>query len=162
MIISLIVAMDNNRVIGKNNKLPWKLPKELEYVKKTTLGHSLIIGRKNFESIGRALPRRRNIILTRDKNYSIEGCEIAHSTDDVFKMCENEDEIFIFGGEQIYKLFLPYAKKMYVTKIDFEFEGDTFFPELDFEKWNEIYVQKGITDEENPYPYFFHIYERDE
>ncbi|MEK4092656.1 MULTISPECIES: dihydrofolate reductase [unclassified Viridibacillus] len=128
MIISLIVAMDNNRVIGKDNKLPWKLPKELEYVKKTTLGHSLIIGRKKF----------------------------------VFKMCENEEEIFIFGGEQIYKLFLPYANKLYVTKIDFEFEGDTFFPELDYEKWNEIYVQKGITDEENPYPYFFHIYEKDE
>ncbi|MGW8425059.1 dihydrofolate reductase [Peribacillus simplex] len=162
MIISLIVAMDKNRVIGKDNKLPWKLPKELQYVKKTTMGHSLIIGRKNFESIGRALPRRRNIILTRDKNYSVEGCEIVHSTEDVFKFCENEEEIFVFGGEQIDKLFLPYANKLYVTKIDFEFEGDTFFPELDFEKWNEIYVQKGITDEENPYLYYYHIYERNE
>ncbi|MEY9972994.1 dihydrofolate reductase [Lysinibacillus sp. RC46] len=117
---------------------------------------------KKLESIGRALPRRRNIILTRDMNYSVEGCEIGHSTDDVFKMCEDEKEIFIFGGEQIYKLFLPYANKLYVTRIDFEFEGDTFFPELDFAKWNEIYVQKGITDEENPYPYFFYIYERAE
>lgn len=160
LIISIIAAMDKNRVIGIGNQLPWRLPKELQYVKNTTIGHPIIMGRKNFESIGRALPKRRNVIITRDKNFSVEGCEIAYSMEDVFELCKNEKEIFIFGGEQIYKLFLPYADKLYITKIHHEFEGDTYFPEVNLEQWNEISVQKGITDEENPYTYYFHIYEK--
>lgn len=160
MLISLIAALDHNMVIGKNNDIPWRLPKEWEYVKKTTMGHPIIMGRKNFESIGRALPGRRNIILTRDKGYSAEGCEVVHSIEDIFTSCENEGEVFIFGGEQIYTLFLPYVDKMYITKIHYEFDGDTFFPEINFENWNEVSVEKGTTDEKNPYIYYFHIYER--
>jgi dihydrofolate reductase (trimethoprim resistance protein) len=160
MKISLIAAMDNNRVIGKNNDIPWRLPKEWQYVRKTTMGHPIILGRKNFESIGKALPGRRNIILTQDRSYCAQGCEILYSVEDVIKSCHNEDEIFIFGGEQIYKLFLPYVEKMYLTKIDYEFEGDTFFPEVDYEQWQEISVQKGITNEENPFHYYFHVYQR--
>lgn len=161
MITSIIVAMDKNRVIGKDNKLPWRLPRELQYVKQVTMGHALIIGRKNFESIGRALPGRRNIILTRDQSYHMEGCETSHSVEEVFQLCKEEEEIFIFGGAEIYKLFLPYTDKIYMTKIDHEFEGDTYFPEINLEEeWIEISSQPGITDEKNPYKYHYYIYER--
>lgn len=160
MNISLIAAMDENRVIGKDNDIPWRLPKDWEYVKKVTEGSPIILGRKNFESIGRILPGRRNIVLTRDKSFHCEGCEIAYSIEEVFKLCEKEQEIFIFGGEQIYKIFMPYVKKMYITKIHDEFEGDTFFPEVDENEWDEISVEKGVTDKENPYTYYFHVYER--
>lgn len=160
MIVSIIVAMDLNRVIGKDNKLPWRLPAELQYVKKTTMGHPIIMGRKNYESIGRPLPGRRNIIVTRDSSYSVEGCEIAHSVEEVFKLCEGEEEIFIFGGEQIYKLFMPYTEKLYITKIHHEFEGDTFFPEIDYSLWNEVSVEKGIRNEKNPYEYEYYVYEK--
>lgn len=160
MRISLIVAFDKNRVIGKDNDIPWRIPNDWEYVKKTTKGHPIVLGRKNLESIGRALPERRNIILTRDKEFSFKGCEIAHSFDDVLKLCENEDEIFIFGGEQIYDMFLPFVEKMYITKIHHEFEGDTFFPVVNFDEWKEVYVERGRKDKKNPYNYFFHVYER--
>jgi dihydrofolate reductase len=152
--------MDNNRVIGKNNDIPWRLPKEWQYVRKTTMGHPIIMGRKNYESIGRALPGRRNLILTRDQAYSAEGCEIVHSAEDAIKVCQNEDEIFVFGGEQVYNLFLPYVGKMYITIIDYEFDGDTYFPKVNFEEWNEVFVQKGITDKENPYSYYYYVYEK--
>lgn len=158
--ISLIVAMDKNRVIGKDNDLPWRLPKEFEYVKKTTMGHTIVMGRKNFESIGRALPGRKNVILTRDKTFSFEGCIIAHSIKEVFDLCKNDEEVFIFGGEQIYEIFMPYVEKMYITKIDYAFEGDTYFPEVDYNEWDEVSVKQGITDEKNPYTYYFHVYEK--
>ncbi|KAB24157.1 DfrD/DfrG/DfrK family trimethoprim-resistant dihydrofolate reductase [Staphylococcus aureus] len=160
MKVSLIAAMDKNRVIGKENDIPWRIPEDWEYVKNTTKGYPIILGRKNLESIGRALPGRRNIILTRDKGFSFNGCEIVHSIEDVFELCNSEEEIFIFGGEQIYNLFLLYVEKMYITKIHYEFEGDTFFPEVNYEEWNEVSVTQGITNEKNPYTYYFHIYER--
>lgn len=160
MNISLIAAMDKNRVIGRDNDIPRRLPKDWEYVKKTTFGCPIILGRKNFESIGKPLPGRRNIILTRDLEFTFKGCEIAHSKEDVFEMCKSEKEIFIFGGEQIYQLFLPYVKKMYLTKIHDEFSGDTFFPEINFDEWNEVFINKGITDDKNPYTYYFHVYEK--
>lgn len=160
MKVSLIVAMDKNRVIGKENDIPWRIPKDWEYVKQTTKGHPIILGRKNLESIGKALPYRRNIILTKQKDFTFNGCEIAHSIDDVFKLCKNEQEVFIFGGEQIYSMFLPYIEKIYMTKIHHEFEGDTFFPEVNVEEWNEVSVIKGVTNNKNPYEYYFHIYER--
>ncbi len=160
MIVSLIVAMDQNRVIGYNNRLPWHLPRELQYVKKTTMGHPIVMGRKNYESIGRPLPGRRNIVLTRNRTFTAPGCEIAYTVDDVYRMCKGEAEIFIFGGEQIYKLFLPVANKLYLTKIHHSFPGDTFFPEIDTDEWKEVSATQGITDEKNPYTYYFHIYER--
>lgn len=158
--ISLIVAMDSNRVIGKANDIPWRIPKDWEFVKKTTMGHSIVLGRKNLESIGRALPNRRNIILTRDKSFTFDGCEMAYSIEEVFELCEDDEELFIFGGEQIYTIFLPYVETMYMTKIHHEFEGDTFFPEVQFDEWNEIAMEKGVRDEENPYDYDFCIFER--
>ncbi|MCY9661636.1 dihydrofolate reductase [Paenibacillus chondroitinus] len=160
MEIYLIAAMDKNRVIGKDNDIPWRIPNDWRYVNQITKGHTIVLGRRNFESIGKVLPDRRNIILSRDTELSIEGCEMAHSIQEVFDLCQNEEKIFIFGGEQIYKLFMPYVKKMYVTKIHHEFEGDTYFPEIDFSEWKEVSVEKGITDSKNPYTYFFHIYDR--
>ncbi len=142
MIVSFMVAMDENRVIGKDNNLPWRLPSELQYVKKTTMGHPLIMGRKNYEAIGRPLPGRRNIIVTRNEGYHVEGCEVVHSVEEVFELCKNEEEIFIFGGAQIYDLFLPYVDKLYITKIHYAFEGDTFFPEMDMTNWKEIFCGK--------------------
>lgn len=158
--VSLMVAMDKNRVIGKDNDIPWRLPKDWEYVKNTTLGHPIILGRRNFESIGKALCKRRNIVLTRDKYLSYEGCEMTNSVKEVFELCKGEEDIFIFGGEEIYKLFLPMVEKMYITKIHEEFEGDTFFPEVNLSEWNEVSVKRGITDEKNPYKYEFYVYER--
>ncbi|TWT01911.1 dihydrofolate reductase [Planomicrobium sp. CPCC 101079] len=159
MKVTFIAAMDKNRVIGKDNDIPWRIPRDWEYVKETTEGHSIILGRRNFESIGRALPKRRNIVLTRNPDFWCKGCEIAHSIQEVFGLCKNEQEIFIFGGEEIYRAFLPYAEKMHITRIDHEFEGDTFFPEVDFSQWTEVSVKKGIRDSENPYAYSFHVYE---
>ncbi|MGI2328484.1 dihydrofolate reductase [Planococcus sp. YIM B11945] len=159
MNVSLIVAMDRNRVIGKDNDIPWRLPRDWDYVKKTTQGCPIILGRKNFESIGRALTGRRNIILTRS-HADFPGCETAHSVEDVFNLCQGEDEIFIFGGQQIYEAFMPYVEKMHITKIDHEFEGDTYFPEVDWAEWQEVSVEKGITNKENLYAYAFHVYER--
>ncbi|MEI2467551.1 DfrD/DfrG/DfrK family trimethoprim-resistant dihydrofolate reductase [Niallia taxi] len=160
MRISLIVAMAKDRVIGKNNDIPWRIPKDWEYVRDTTKRHTIVLGRKNLESIGRALPNRRNIILTRDKNFNFDGCEIAHSVEEVFDLCVNEEEIFIFGGEQIYNIFLPYVNKMHITKIHHHFEGDTFFPEVNFNEWREVSVEKGVMNDKNPYIYYFHVYER--
>lgn len=160
MKVSLIVAMDKNRVIGKDNDIPWRIPRDWEYVKKITSGHPIILGRKNFQSIGKALSKRRNIVISRDRELVFNGCEMAHSLDEVFKLCEKEEEIFIFGGEEIYRIFLPYVEKMYITNIHAEFEGDTFFPHVDLSKWTQTSVTQGITDEKNPYPYYFHIYER--
>ncbi|WP_110938780.1 DfrD/DfrG/DfrK family trimethoprim-resistant dihydrofolate reductase [Salipaludibacillus neizhouensis] len=160
MKVSLIVAMDQNRVIGNENDIPWRIPKDWEYVKNTTLGHPIILGRKNLESIGRALPNRRNIILTRDRNFNFEGCEIAHSIEDVFGLGKDEEEIFIFGGEHIYNMFMPYVEKMYITKIHHEFKGDTFFPKVNLDEWKEVSIEKGVMNDKNPYNYYFHIYER--
>ena len=160
MKVSLIVALDKNRVIGKANDIPWRIPNDWQYVKNITKGHPIILGRKNLESIGRALPDRRNIILTRDEEFTFDGCEIAYTIEAVFELCKHEEEIFIFGGEQIYKFFLPYVETMYMTKIHHEFEGDTFFPEVNFDEWREVSIEKGITDDKNPYVYYFHMYDR--
>lgn len=160
MRISLIAAMDENRVIGKDNDIPWRIPRDWEYVRQVTSGHSIIMGRKNFQSLGKALKNRRNIVLTRNENLKFEGCEMAHSIEEVFEQCRDEEEIFIFGGEGIYRLFLPYVEKMYLTKVHHEFEGDTFFPEIDYSNWEEVSVKKGVRDEQNLYEYDFHVYIR--
>ncbi|MFT9850226.1 dihydrofolate reductase [Aneurinibacillus sp. REN35] len=160
MNMSMIVAMDKNRVIGKDNDIPWKLPKDQAYFRKVTMGHSVIMGRKNYESIGRPLGGRRNIIVTRDKQYTASGCEIVHSVEEVLSMVKNEEEPFVIGGEEIYKVFLPYATKLYITTIEHEFEGDTYFPRLVPDEWKVVSVEKGITDEKNVYEYVFTTYER--
>ncbi|MEH6888388.1 dihydrofolate reductase [Bacillus sp. JJ864] len=159
--ISLLVAMDKNRLIGKENQLPWHLPADLAYFKKVTMGHPIIMGRKTFESIGRPLPGRTNIILTRNQNYEMEGCKVIHSIDDVKKMDEHmNEELFVIGGAEIFKEVLPFADRLYITQIEEVFEGDTFFPEINYNEWEEISVTQGVTDEKNPYTYAYHVYGR--
>ncbi|WP_020060713.1 dihydrofolate reductase [Bacillus sp. 123MFChir2] len=159
--ISLLVAMDKNRLIGKENQLPWHLPADLAYFKKVTMGHPIIMGRKTFESIGRPLPGRTNIILTRNPNYEMEGCKVIHSINDVKKMDEQmNEELFVIGGAEIFKEVLPFADRLYITKIEEVFEGDTFFPEINYNEWEEISVTQGVTDEKNPYTYAYHVYGR--
>lgn len=157
--ISLIVAMDKNRVIGYENDIPWRIPNDWAYVRETTEGSTLIMGRKNFETIGRALPNRRTIILTRDEEYAFEGCETAHSVEHALEMSAGE-KVFIFGGEQVYKLFMPMVNKMYITEIDGEFKGDTYFPGVDIAEWEEESAVKGVKDKENPHEHIFHVYNR--
>ncbi|WP_096202527.1 dihydrofolate reductase [Bacillus sp. FJAT-45350] len=159
--ISFIVAMDTNRVIGKDNDLPWKLPADLAYFKKVTMGNPILMGRKTHESIGRPLPGRDNIIITRNENYEAEGCIVVHSTEEIKKLeQERSDEIFVIGGAEIFKETLPIADKLYITLIHEEFDGDTFFPEIDMKQWKLISSEKGIVDEKNIHEHEFLIYER--
>lgn len=160
MIISIIAAVADNMVIGKNNSLPWNLPADLEYFKKNTLGKPVIMGAKTFESIGKILPNRKNIILSFDKDYKVEGCIIATSIEDALKEAEGNEEVMIAGGASIYKQFLPLADRLYLTFIHHNFEGDTCFPEFDIGQWKEVKRIDNKADNENPYSYSFVILEK--
>ena len=141
MIISAIVGIGKNKVIGKNNDMPWHLPADLKYFKRTTSGHHIIMGRKNYEAIGRPLPKRTNIIITRNTNYQADGCIIVNSITDALAVAKanGDEEAFIIGGGQIYWLSLPMLDRLYITEIDVEVpDGDVFFPEVDFTEWKLV------------------------
>ncbi len=138
MIISIIAAMAKNRVIGRNNYIPWKLPEDMKRFKELTTGKPVVMGRKTFESIGRPLPNRANIIVTRDKNYKADNCVVVHSAGEAIKAAKGNEEVMIIGGAEIYKQFLPRADRLYLTLIDKEFEGDAYFPEFDKNEWEEV------------------------
>lgn len=159
MSISFIFAMDQNRAIGKDNKLPWHLPADLNFFKNVTTGHSILMGRKTYESIGRPLPRRRNVVLTQNANFTAEGCEVIHAVDEALQRFGDE-ELFVIGGTEMFRLFLPYVTRMYITQIEYKFEADVFFPEMDMKGWRLISNEQGVQDEKNPYVYFFQIYEK--
>lgn len=159
MIISLIAAMDKNRVIGKDNSLPWKLPADMKRFRQITSGKPVIMGRKTFESIGKPLPNRKNIILTRDKGYKVDGCFTASSVDEALGCAENPGEVMVIGGEQVFRLFIPIANRLYLTFIDEEFEGDSYFPEFDEKEW-KIVKKEDYVDEESGYRYSFVDLER--
>lgn len=159
-VISMVFAMDKNRTIGSNNQLPWRLPADLAYFKKVTMGHPVVMGRKTHESIGKPLPGRQNVILTKNREYSSEGCIIVHSVEDVLHRFQKEAEVCIIGGSEIFKLFLPTANRLHITHIDYEFDGDAFFPEIHPEEWVEVSRKQGVTDEKNPYTYFFVVYDK--
>ncbi|MBO8155017.1 MAG: dihydrofolate reductase [Bacillaceae bacterium] len=160
--ISLLVAMDKNQLIGKDNQLPWHLPEDLKYFKKTTLGHTVVMGRKTFESIGRPLPQRENVVMTRNKDFQAEGCAVIHSWDPVLEWNEEEPEreIFVIGGQGLFDKAIEFADRLYITRIDDEFEGDTYFPDFDDSDWKLVSKEKGIKDEKNPYDYYFCVYDR--
>ncbi|MCH8329557.1 MAG: type 3 dihydrofolate reductase [Nanoarchaeota archaeon] len=160
MIISLIAAMGKNNVIGNKGKLPWNLPADMKHFKELTSGKPVIMGRKTFESIGKPLPNRMNIIITHDQNYKAEGCVVVHSTEEALKAAESTEEVMIIGGSQIYKEFLPKANKMYLTMIDNDFEGDTYFPEYKIEEWEETAYEEHERDKDNPYNYTFLVLTR--
>lgn len=130
MRLSLIVAMAANRIIGRAGQLPWHLPTDLERFKRVTLGYPLVMGRKTFESIGRALPGRITIVLSRQPDYQVTGCQVASSLEAALKLVWDYDEVFVCGGEDVYRQALPLAQRIYLTELAREVEGDTFFPEI--------------------------------
>lgn len=158
--ISLIFAMGRNREFGLNNRLPWHLPADLQYFKKTTMGHPVLMGRKTFESIGKPLPGRTNLVLTRDKAFRADGVQVIHSLEDVIGVWGEDKELFVIGGIEVFKAALPYADRMYMTWIDGDFEADTFFPAVREEDWRLLSSEPGVVDEKNHYPHEFRIYER--
>lgn len=160
MIISLIAAIAKNNVIGKGNTLLWRLPADMKHFRKLTIGKPIIMGRKTYESIGRPLPERTNIVLTRDKNFAPEGCVVVHSVEEALGKAAGHEEVMIVGGGEIYNLFLPLAKRMYLTLVDHDFEGDTYFPDFPREEWQEVSCERHGLDEKNPYSCSFVVWER--
>ncbi|MDP3880883.1 MAG: dihydrofolate reductase [bacterium] len=156
--ISMIAAMSNNRVIGVKNDLPWHLPADLKHFKETTTGNPVIMGEATYKSIGRLLPNRKNIILTRDPNYKVEGAFMANSFEQAFELAG--EDAFIIGGGQIYKQGLEYADRIYITRVDVELDGDVFFPEFESDEWKLVSEEKHDKDSENEYDYNFQIYDR--
>lgn len=162
--ISIIVAMTPERVIGKDNALLWHLPADMKHFRQLTTGHCVIMGRKTFDSIGRPLPNRTNIVITRSQTWQHEGCIIANSLEEALIIAQKEEqnkEIFIIGGGNIYEQALPLADKIYLTIVETEIQGDTFFPEIDFITWSIINTQDYIKDEKNPFDYRFGTLERE-
>lgn len=162
MIISAIVATAKNNVIGKDNQIPWYLPADLSYFKKTTLEHHLIMGRNCFRSIGRPLPKRVNIVVTRDPFFTAEGVLVAHSLEEALGMAldGDESEVFVIGGGEIYRETADLWDRIYLTEVDVEMEGEVFFPETDPAEWNEIWRESHLPDEKNEWAYVFRVLER--
>ncbi|WNS45005.1 dihydrofolate reductase [Paenibacillus sp. MMS20-IR301] len=161
MSITMIWAMAANGVIGKNNAMPWHLPLDFAYFKAETLGKSMLMGRKTWESLGsKPLKGRRSIVLTRDQSFAPDGAQVVHTLQEALAAGRGEDELMIIGGAEIYRLLLPHADKLLITRIEDDIEGDTVFPEVDWSQWQEISNTPGIRNEQNPYDYRFLVYER--
>ena len=161
----MIAAVSQNGVIGKDNDLVWDLPDDMRYFMKTTTGHPVIMGRKNYESLPekfRPLPNRTNIIITRNENYSARGSEVVHSIEDALEVAGKggADECFIIGGGEIYRIGLPYANKLYITEIEGVYDGDTFFPEYVKANWKEVSRVHHSIDDRHKVPFDFVVYER--
>jgi dihydrofolate reductase len=165
MIISLIAAMAQNRVIGKNNDLPWRLPDDMKFFMNTTKGHHVIMGRKNYDSLldkFKPLPDRTNIVVTRQQNLKAPGCLVVNSVDTALQIARehNEQEAFVIGGAEIYALTLQGANRLYLTEINAAVEGDTYFPLFDKKQWKEISRKHHPVDEKHRYSFDFVVYER--
>jgi dihydrofolate reductase len=162
LIISIIVAMDRKRGIGLDNKLPWRLPADLKRFRELTMGHHIIVGRKTFESIGKPLPGRQIIIVTRDRKYRREGSLVVHSVEDAISLAQSrgESEVFVCGGAEIYARTLPLAEKIYLTLVDAEVAADTFFPQWNEQEWREEESIHSEADEKNEYPHVFRVLKR--
>jgi dihydrofolate reductase len=160
--ISIISALAKNNVIGKKNALPWYLPADLKHFREMTTGKTIVMGQNTFKSIGeRALPNRKNVVLTNDANYQVpEGVVIAKSLEEVLEMAKGEPETMICGGAMVYQQFLPLADKLYLTYIDADIEGDIFFPQFNLEEWKEVSREAHEPDEKNKYNYSFVTLER--
>ncbi len=159
MSLSLIWAQDANGLIGAGGKLPWRLPADMAWFRKNTLGKPVLMGRKTFDSIGRPLPGRNNIVLTM-QNVSIDGCLVVHSLGAALEAAGNAAELMVMGGAQIYQLALPQAECLYISRIHAVLLGDTYFPAFDSAEWQEIFCENHPADEKNQYAYSFHILER--
>ena len=153
--ISIIVAVASNGVIGDKNSLLWHIREDMIHFRTTTSGHPVIMGRKTFDSIGRPLPKRTNVVITRDTNLVIEGCTVVHSLEEAVSMFDSAEEVFIIGGAQIYAQALPLADRIYLTVVGKEYEGDTSFPALDLSQWTELWREDYTCGEEFEYPFSF-------
>jgi dihydrofolate reductase len=159
MIVSAIVAISENRAIGKNNQLLWHLPADLKHFKVITSGHSIIMGRRTFDSVGKPLPNRRNIVVTR-QHIAVPGCEVVNSIEAALELCKGEHEVFIGGGAEIYKMAMNLTGRIYLTIVHKLYEADTFFPQIDMNEWKEVSHDDYRADEKNPVPYSFITLER--
>jgi dihydrofolate reductase len=159
MTISIVVAADENYGIGKDNQLPWHLPADLKHFKDFTIGYPIIMGRKTFDSVGKPLPKRRNIVIT-TQNLQIEGCEVVHSIDEAFKICKGEEKIAIVGGATIFEQSMEFVDVIHFTRIHHTFEADTFFPVINPDKWTQADIERHEPDEKNLYPYSFITYRK--
>jgi len=160
MIISIIVAIAENNAIGKGNQLLWRMPADLKHFKNATTGHTVIMGRKTFDSVGKPLPNRRNIVITRNTDLKIDGVEIVNTLEKAVSLCNNDEEVFIVGGAEIYKMAMDRTDKIYLTVIHGVFDADTFFPEIDLDIWKETEIVDNNADEKNPFDYTFSTYVR--
>lgn len=159
-IISLIVAMDRNGVIGAGGKLPWRLSADLKRFKAITMGKPIVMGRRTHESIGRSLPGRENIVVTRDRNFRAPGCTVVHSMDAALDHCRGAEEVIVMGGAELYREALPLAERIYLTEVSTAVMGDTFFPDWKRGEWKEVSRQTFPAGEDNEYPYSFVFLER--
>jgi dihydrofolate reductase len=162
MAVSLIVAVSENGVIGRDGGLPWRLSADLQHFKKTTMGHHLIIGRRTWDEVGKPLPGRTMVVVTRSHHFAAEGVRVAHSLEDALDIARDDDEPFIGGGAHIYRMALEnnLVDRLYITRIHAKVDGDTFFPEFDLHDWEQISEERHEADERNEYPYSFLVYER--
>ncbi len=165
MIVSAIAALAKNRVIGKNNDLPWRLPDDMKFFMDTTKGHHVIMGRKNYDSLHpkyKPLPHRTNIVITRQKNFKAPGCIVLHDVERAMEMATKnaEDECFIIGGAEIYQLAMPFTTRLYLTEIDAEIEGDTYFPVIRTDEWKEIRRKHHAADDRHKYAFDIVAYDR--
>ena len=160
MKLSLIWAMDRNRLIGNHDALPWKLPADMQWFRKHTMGKPILMGRKTFESIGKPLPKRTNIVLSRQEGLTIEGCTVVQSLTQAKESVPDTDELMVIGGAEIYALLLPQADQLYITHIDENFEGDAWFPTFDLSLWHQIHHEAHHADEKNMHDYHFEVWQR--
>ena len=159
--ISIIVAVSTNNVIGAQGELPWRLSDDLKHFKTVTMGKPIIMGRKTWESIGRPLPGRQNIVITRQPGFQAEGCDVVKSIEEGIVAAGDVEEVMVIGGSQVYDLALPVTERLYLTRVHAEIEGDAFFPEIDETEWGLITDELHDADENNEYSYSFRTYERD-
>lgn len=158
--VSIIVAIAKNGIIGGGNSLLWHISEDLQRFKRITSGHPVVMGRKTFESIGKPLPNRTNVVITRQKSYRADGCIVVHSLDEAISMFPPEEEVFIIGGAEIYRQALPLADMFYLTRIDTVYEGDTFFPDWSEAEWQLVSSERHERGENFPHPFEFQLYEQ--
>lgn len=166
MIVSAIAALSKNNVIGKNNDLPWRLPDDMKFFMETTKGHHVIMGRKNYDSLlekFKPLPQRTNIVITHQKDFKAPGCLVLHAIEPALEIArkDSEEECFIIGGAEIYRLAMPHTTRLYLTEIDAHIEGDTWFPDFKKENWREVSRKHHPADERHKYAFDFVIYDRE-
>lgn len=160
MILSLLVAVADNGVIGRGNHLPWRLPQDLQWFKRLTTGHAILMGRRTYQSIGRPLPDRRTVVLSRNPDFTAAGVAVVHGLDEALALVANESEAFVVGGAGVYRQALPLAQRIYLTRVGAEIEGDVTFPEWDAADWRLVWEEPHEADEHHAYRFTFQQFDR--